>query len=156
MASTTNGHSGDELHVCSFFGLLLSGSPFRPRCRRGRLLPVTDIDTLVLDWLTLPAAGEKLGLDVLKVRQLLRDRQLLAHRRGENNALYVPAAFVREGAIVKGLSGTLMLLRDSGFDDEAALRWLFTPDDSLPGTPVQALQENRMTEIRRRAQALAF
>lgn len=117
---------------------------------------MTDIDTLVPDWLTLPEVGEKLGLDILKVRQLLRDRQLLAHRRGDNNALYVPAAFLRDGAVVKGLAGTLTLLRDSGFDEESALRWLFTPDDSLPGTPVQALQENRMTEIRRRAQALAF
>ncbi|MFL6182385.1 MAG: Rv2175c family DNA-binding protein, partial [Actinomycetes bacterium] len=32
----------------------------------------------------------------------------------------------------------------------------FSPDDSLPGTPMQALVENRHTEVRRRAQALAF
>ena len=31
----------------------------------------------------------------------------------------------------------------------------FTPDPSLPGTPVQALSENRGTEVKRRAQALA-
>lgn len=117
---------------------------------------MTDLDTLVPEWLTLPEVGDALGLDILKVRQLLRDRHLLAHRRGENNALYVPAGFLREGALVKGLPGTLTLLRDCGFRDEEALRWLFTPDHSLPGTPVQALQENRMTEVRRRAQALAL
>ncbi len=58
--------------------------------------------------------------------------------------------------MLKGLPGTLTLLADSGFDDDAALRWLFTADESLPGTPVQALAENRGTEVRRRAQALAF
>jgi len=35
------------------------------------------------------------------------------------------------------------------------VRWLFT-DDELPGSPITALVENRGTEVRRRAQALAF
>jgi uncharacterized protein len=48
------------------------------------------------------------------------------------------------------------VLADAGYDDDAALRWLFTPDDSLPGSPVKALAENRGTEAKRRAQALAF
>jgi hypothetical protein len=49
-----------------------------------------------------------------------------------------------------------MLLTDAGYEPVEALRWLFTPDETLPGTPVQALIENRGTEVRRRAQALAF
>jgi hypothetical protein len=28
------------------------------------------------------------------------------------------------------------LLFDCGFDDLEAMRWLFTADDSLPGTPI--------------------
>ena len=54
------------------------------------------------------------------------------------------------------LRGTLNVLADSGYVDEAAVRWLFTPDDSLPGSPVEALRAGRKTEVRRRAQALAF
>jgi hypothetical protein len=50
----------------------------------------------------------------------------------------------------------LTLLRDAGYSDEEALRWLTTPDETLPGTPLQALHENRATEIKRRAQALGF
>ena len=57
--------------------------------------------------------------------------------------------------ILKGLPGTLSLLADCGFSDDEALRWLFT-DDKLPGSPVQALAENRGTEVKRRAQALAL
>ena len=53
------------------------------------------------------------------------------------------------------LVGTITLLKDDGFTDEEMLEWLFTPDETLPGTPVRALRENRGTEVKRRAQALA-
>ncbi|GCD96242.1 Rv2175c family DNA-binding protein [Embleya hyalina] len=113
-------------------------------------------EALVPAWVTLPEIAEILGVDILKVRQQLKERKFLAVRRGEHRALQVPADFFQDGNIVKGLVGTLTLLSDSNFSDEEALEWLFTADDTLPGTPVQALQENRMTEVRRRAQALAI
>ncbi|MFE5854890.1 MULTISPECIES: Rv2175c family DNA-binding protein [unclassified Streptomyces] len=113
------------------------------------------IDALVPDWLNLPDIAEKLGVEVTRVRQLVKEGQLIAVRRGENRALHVPAAFISEDKVVKGLAGTLTLLRDDGFSDAEMLEWLFTPDPSLPGTPAQALSENRGTEVKRRAQALA-
>ena len=113
------------------------------------------IDALVPAWLTLPDIAEMLGVEVTRVRQLVKEGQLIAVRRGENRALHVPAAFIDGDKIVKGLTGTLTLLRDDGFTDEEMLEWLFTPDPSLPGTPAQALGENRGTEVKRRAQALA-
>lgn len=117
---------------------------------------MSDVDTLVTTWLTLPEVAERLGTDVSRARQLVRDRQVLASRRGDNNALMVPAEFISDGKVLKGLPGTLTLLADARYTDDEALRWLFTPDDSLPGSPVQALVENRGTEVRRRAQALGF
>jgi hypothetical protein len=118
---------------------------------------VTDeLDTLVGEWLTIPDAADQLGLDVSRVRQLVRDRRVIAVRRGDPPHLALPAAFLKEGAVLKGLPGLLTLLSDAGFSDGEALRWLFTSDDSLPGTPVEALAENRGTEAKRRAQALAF
>ncbi|MDQ0786460.1 Rv2175c family DNA-binding protein [Streptomyces sp. B3I8] len=113
------------------------------------------IDALVPAWLTLPDIAEQLGVEVTRVRQLVKEGQLIAVRRGENRALHVPAAFIDGDKVVKGLSGTLTLLRDDGFTDEEMLEWLFTADPSLPGTPAQALAENRGTEVKRRAQALA-
>ena len=110
-------------------------------------------DAMVGEWLTLPEVAERFGVQVTRIRQLLRDNQLIAVRRGENNALHVPAQFIDGNHTVKGLTGTLTLLKDAKFTDEEALRWLFTPDDTLPGTPAQALAENRGTEVRRRAQA---
>jgi hypothetical protein len=113
-------------------------------------------DVLVDEWLTVPDAADQLGSDVGKVRQLIRDRRVIAIRRGEPARLELPAAFIHNGALVKGLPGLLTVLADAGYDDEASLRWLFTPDESLPGTPMQALVENRGTEVKRRAQATAF
>ncbi|MFF5501776.1 Rv2175c family DNA-binding protein [Streptomyces roseolus] len=114
-----------------------------------------NIDALVPAWLHLPDIAEMLGVPVTRVRQLVNEGQLIAVRRGENNALQVPAAFIQDDKVVKGLAGTLTLLRDDGFSDAEMLEWLFTPDPTLPGTPAQALGENRGTEVKRRAQALA-
>jgi hypothetical protein len=107
-------------------------------------------------WLTLPEAAAALHIDAGKVRQLIRDRRIIAFRRGEPARLEVPAAFFQDGDVVKGLPGLLTLLADAAYDDDEALQWLFSDDASLPGTPIQALRENRGTEVKRRAQALGF
>jgi Rv2175c C-terminal domain of unknown function/DNA-binding protein Rv2175c, wHTH domain len=112
-------------------------------------------DTLVGDWLTLPEVAVRLGLPPGRIRQLLRDRKLIAIQRPDGT-MGVPAAFLDGDHILKGLHGTLTLLFDCGFDEPGSLRWLFTADDSLPGTPIQAMTERRGTEVNRRAQALAF
>lgn len=115
----------------------------------------TDVSELVDAWVTLPEAGELLGIDVLKVRQLLRDGKLLAVRP-DAGPLRVPAKFIQGRVVVKSLEQVITLLRDNRYTDEEAIRWLFTAELSLPGTPIQALVENRGTEVKRRAQASAF
>jgi hypothetical protein len=112
-------------------------------------------DAIVGDWMTIPDVAERLGIPVSRVRQLLRDRKLLAVQR-PSGSFGVPAAFLDGDQVVRGLHGTLTLLFDCGFGEAEALRWLFTADDTLPGTPIQAITEHRGTEVNRRAQALAF
>jgi hypothetical protein len=112
-------------------------------------------DTLVGEWLSLPEVADQLGMPAGRVKQLLRDRKLLAVTRPEGR-LAVPSAFLDGNQIVKGLCGTLTLLFDCGFDELEALRWLFTADETLPGTPIDAIAKHRATEVNRRAQALAF
>lgn len=90
------------------------------------------------------------------MRQLASERQLIALRTADSRVPRVPARCLSGDQIVDGLPGTLTLLADSGFNDEEAAVWMFTPDDSLPGCPIDALHENRPAEVRRRAQALAL
>jgi hypothetical protein len=112
-------------------------------------------DAIVGDWLSVPDVAGRLGLPVSRVKQLLRDRKLVAVQR-PSGEFAIPAGFLDGHQVIQGLGGTLTLLFDCGFTETDALSWLFTADDSLPGTPVQALTEHRRTEVNRRAQALAF
>ncbi|MCL2581803.1 MAG: Rv2175c family DNA-binding protein [Streptosporangiales bacterium] len=112
-------------------------------------------DELVGEWLSVPEVAERLEISSSRVKQLFRDHKLLAVTRPDG-ARGVPAVFLDGGQVVKGLSGTLTVLYDCGFEAEEALRWLFTADETLPGTPIDALYAHRGTEVNRRAQALAF
>ncbi|WP_343870992.1 Rv2175c family DNA-binding protein [Dactylosporangium roseum] len=107
-----------------------------------------------IEWLTMPEVAERLGIPVNRVHQLVRERSLIAVREG--GVLRVPADFVTEAGVLKHLPGVLTLLSDAGYNEAEALRWLYTPDESLPGTPAEALCGNRATEVKRRAQALGF
>jgi hypothetical protein len=111
----------------------------------------TATDALVDDWLSQEDVAKRLGVPTSKVRQLAREHQLLMLADGR-----VPALFLDDDGLVRGLPGTLTLLADAGYDETEAMRWLFTPDDSLPGRPIDALRANRGKEVRRRAQALGF
>lgn len=115
-----------------------------------------DLAALVGEWLDWSQAAELLGVSVSKVRQLIREHQLAAVVPSPGAGQQVPAELIADGEIVKGIPGVLTVLHDAEYDDRAALRWLFTPDDSLPGRPIDALRENRGAEVKRRAQAMGF
>jgi Rv2175c C-terminal domain of unknown function/DNA-binding protein Rv2175c, wHTH domain len=115
---------------------------------------VTDSPVEPADWLTLPDIAERLELPITRVHQMIRDHALLAVRR--DGVLRVPAELVAGRTVLKHLPGVVTLLRDAGYTDEEVLRWLYTPDETLPGTPAVALDGGRATEVKRRAQALGF
>lgn len=118
--------------------------------------PEGDLEALVGEWLDWRQAGELLGVSVSKVRQLIREHQLAAVVPSPGAGQKVPAALIQDGVVVKGVPGVMTLLHDGGYDDREAIAWLFTPDESLPGRPIDALRENRGTEVKRRAQSMAF
>ncbi len=107
-----------------------------------------------MELLNLPEAADALGVPITRVHQHLRDGDLVAVRTAEGTA--IPAAFVQDGAVVKGLRAVVTLLRDNRYSDEEIVDWLFRGDDSLPGTPLEALRANRGTEVMRRAQVAGF
>lgn len=107
-----------------------------------------------VDVVSLKDVAGRLGLPESRVQQMLRDGQLLAIRR--NGQLVVPCDLLTDDGVVKGVAGTITVLRDGGYADQEILRWLFTHDETLPGTPVAALRADRGKEVKRRAQAMAF
>lgn len=114
-----------------------------------------DLAALVDEWLDWAATAEALGISVNKVRTMIREHQLAAAVPVEGAGQKVPAAFVQDGQLVKGLSGLLTVLHDGGWDDRECIAWIFT-DADLPGRPIDALRENRGSEVKRRAQVEAF
>ena len=58
--------------------------------------------------------------------------------------------------MLESLKGTLVVLKDSGFSDEETIVWLYTGGRIPARRPIDALIDGRKTEIRRRAQALAW
>jgi hypothetical protein len=105
-------------------------------------------------WLTIPDLTELLGLKVSQVRRLIEDRALLASR--VDGVWRVPADFIVDGEPLGDLKGTLVVLGDSGFNDDEAMSWLLSQEDSLGVSPITALRGGRKAEVRRVAQALGF
>lgn len=104
-------------------------------------------------WSTIPTVADELNILVTGVRQMIRDGKLLAFRDGEGDPLMIPSDFIQDRYIVKHLTGVFTLLRDAAMTDDEIAAWLTAEDETLPGTPLRALRENRGTEIKRRAQA---
>ncbi len=115
-----------------------------------------ELGDLVGQWLDWSEVSDLLGVSVSKVRQYIREHHLAAVVPTPGAGQQVPAALVMDGEIVKGVPGVLTVLHDGGYDDRAALTWLFTDDETIPGRPIDALRENRGAEVKRRAQAMAF
>ncbi|WP_277213062.1 Rv2175c family DNA-binding protein [Isoptericola croceus] len=118
------------------------------------------LDDLVGDWLTLPALADALGVAPSRARGLVASRHVIGVKRGERKTFQVPAAFVVTGPhgepeILETLRGTVILLSDVGFSDADALRWLFTEEETLDASPIEALRSGRRAQVRRVAQALA-
>ncbi len=116
--------------------------------------PAPDLAALVDAWLDWPETARLLGVTPAKVRTMVRDHELAEGVPVPGQGPRIPADFVQDGVVVKGLPGLLTVLHDNGYDDAEAIAWIFT-DADLPGRPIDALRENRGSEVKRRAQALA-
>jgi hypothetical protein len=115
-----------------------------------------DLAVLVTDWIDWAETAQRLGVTVAKVKTMIRNHELAAAVPAPGEGQKVPADLVQDGLPVKGLPGLLTLMHDNLYDDREIIAWLFLEQDDLPGRPIDALRENRGTEVKRRAQAMAF
>jgi len=114
-----------------------------------------DLAALVPEWIDWAETARRLGVTVGKVRTMIRDHELAAAVPAPGAGQQVPADFIQDGLVVKGLPGLLTVLHDGGYDDRECIAWVYS-DLDLPGRPIDALRENRGSEVKRRAQAMAF
>jgi hypothetical protein len=108
-----------------------------------------------MELLTFPAAAEALGIPVNRVHQYVRDGHLVAIPN-DTGVRCVPALLLHDGGVVKALPSVITMLRDAHFADEEIVAWLFREDESLPGSPIEALRANRGSEVKRRAQVAGY
>lgn len=118
-------------------------------------LAEADLAALVPAWLDHDEVARLLGVTPAKVRTMVRDHQLAMAAPTPGAGLQVPADLVQDGLPVKGLPGLLTVMHDNGYDDRECIAWLYL-DQDFPGRAIDALRENRGTEVKRRAQALGF
>lgn len=108
------------------------------------------------EWLTLPDVAELLNIPVTRVHRLIEDGALVDVRVGQDAVRKIPAVFFVGSQIAPHLEGTITLLKDQGLSHEEIVEWLCTPDESLPGAPIEHLRSGQRGEVRRRAQVLGF
>ena len=118
-------------------------------------LAAADLAALVTEWIDGHEAARRLGVPVSKVHTMVRNHELASAVPRPGAGQQIPADLILDGVPVKGLSGLLTVLHDGGYDDRECIAWLFI-DAELPGRPIDALRENRGTEAKRRAQAMAL
>lgn len=108
--------------------------------------------------MTVPEYAEALQISISQVRELLRERHLVAARRGENNALYLPAGQLVDGEngpeILATVRGTIIVLADAGMSDTEIAEWLVTENEELGESPLAALRSGKRAPVRRAAQSL--
>jgi hypothetical protein len=115
-----------------------------------------DLEGVATGWLPLPDLAEQLGETVATLRQWVRERKLVVVERGTPPIKMVPSDFVRDDRLLKGLAGALTVLRDAGFSDREAVRWLLTDAPALEGRPVDLMAAGRDVAVKRHAMSLAF
>lgn len=107
----------------------------------------------VAAWISVPEAADQLGIPLGKVRRLIEEHHLIAIKR--DGVLQIPAEIIVEGEPLPSLPGTIVVLLDAGLSYQEAFEWLYSVDDSLPGTPMEFLLKGHKSPVRRLAMMLA-
>lgn len=115
--------------------------------------------TDIHEYLTMNEAAALLGIYPHRMKQLLRDHLLFAVTNEAGRSV-IPAATLVQGndgwEPLFNLPGTLTLLADAGYNEEETGRWMYTYNDELEQTPLEALLEGRHHRVNDIARMLGF
>jgi hypothetical protein len=113
-----------------------------------------DVLDNVQAWISVPEAADILGEPAGRIRRWIEEHHLIALKR--NGVIMIPAEIIVDGEPLPSLPGTMIVLLDAGLSYEAAFQWLYTFDESLPGTPMEFLLKGHKSAVRRLAMLLAL
>jgi hypothetical protein len=124
----------------------------------GGSAPSAGVESLVPAWVTIPELAERYDLKLSAARRMVEDRHLVGTRVGERRVLAVPEGFLGDDGPLPELQGTFTVLADGRMGDVDIIRWLHTPDPTLPvaGSPLDAIRAGFAKEVRRRAMEQAL
>lgn len=109
--------------------------------------------------LTLDEAARMLGVEPRRIKQLVRDHQLFTVKTPEGQQA-IPASILVKGESgwepLFNLPGTLTLLADNGFTHDEAVNWLYSVQEELDETPLEALLAGRHHRVNAIASTLGF
>src|SRR3546814_17932911 len=81
--------------------------------------PESDLGALVDEWLDWSETASALGVSVNKVRTMIREHDLAAAVPSPGAGQKLPALFIHDGLIDKGLPGLLPMFHDGRWSDPA-------------------------------------
>lgn len=115
--------------------------------------------TDIHEYLTFNEAADKLGIFPHRIKQLLRDHLLFDVVNEDGRHLIPACTLVPDGdgwMPRENLSGTLTLLADAGYNAEETGRWMYTHNDELEQTPIEAIVMGRHHRVNNIAGTLGF
>lgn len=119
---------------------------------------MNDID----EYLSFSQAAQMLGIFPHRIKQLLRDHVLFSVMT-EDGRHVIPACILvpdqyDDGAWVprENVAGTLTLLSDAGYNAEETARWMYTFNEELEQTPIEAIVMGRHHRVNTIAGTLGF
>lgn len=115
---------------------------------------MSDVLASVASWITVPDAAELMGVPLGRVRRYIEEHHLVAVKR--DGIVSIPAETIVDGEPLASLHGTIIVLLDSGYSLDAAVEWLYTFDEQLPGTPMEFLLKGHKSAVRRLAMVQAL
>lgn len=105
-------------------------------------------------YFTVPDLVELFDEPVSRIHRLIEDHHLAGIKI--DGVFKIPTEFVRDGAVLSAMRGTMLTLLDAGFSNDEAVRWLLTENDELGERPIDTMRAGHKAAVRRAVQGLAF
>ncbi|MSS84841.1 DNA-binding protein [Actinomycetaceae bacterium WB03_NA08] len=122
---------------------------------------MSNMNDTELVFISAQVAAERMGVPRTRIKQLDKEGAIVTLRRG--GQLVIPEQLLEpsqeDADVYEPLltaKGTIILLRDCGFESEEIVQWLFSLEPELGVKPIDALRSGQHRHVNRIAQTLGY